>query len=1105
MTTAAVEFGLVPVCYGAYTGQVTDSVTGKGVPYAVVVVLGGSGDITADAQGFFTITNISLGGSDNQPEYYELEATRSNYWVSYTNAYAVCDTTNTVNLQILGIETGSLTGTLTAEGGAPLTNAYVTATYEYSQSVPTTNGGAFSFPSLTLGNDNATINYSVSSQPAGYWPVYTNVYIQADSNAVVNLVAIPICYDTVSGKVIYTNTSLPASGVSIELSTSTTYYTTTDANGNYTVTNVEMGTDNASTPAYVQAYGVAGYNSGSASITLTNCGQGFTEPTIGLQPIPVITNNYGMVTGQVFDVQTLSLIKGVEVFNPFYGTYAYTDTNGFYTVSNVLVGTDATTNTYYELEAISNGYFTVVSNVEVFANETSTQDFYLLRVGYGFLDGIVLDQSTGLPVQGASVNVSGATNTGPTGEFYSSPIALNYPNAPTYQYLTVLKTGYWTTNITAYVTNSATNFVTIDLLPVCTGATILGNVINASSQLPIAGVEIYLSDDQSTFSDANGNFIITNITVGNDNSPEQVSVTAEKTGFITQTKTVTIFCGASINTEFGVPETVFGAIDGYVTNAVTGAPLTNVFIGTSYGGTTNTDTNGYYLLTDVPILVSNQTWTVTADPSKTYGYPAQTKSTLVTSNITNEVDFGFGAQTALIVTLQQTPSNAIPVGADLLYTINLTNTTETAANVVLTDLLPPNVQYVKSSVTNPPGGLFTTPSYANGTVTTSASSFDAGEVVSLYITVVASSAGNLTNIINVGSSTTNLAPSTVTNAVVTNAAIAATIITNYADLAVGVTAVPNPVPVGNQLTYTLNVTNFGPADAPDVYVTNIFPPSVTFSSTSASSYTLIPNGLVWSVGDLNPDADTTIASTTIIVVPGTAGEITDTATVAVNWESTNGNPELVVIDTNLANNTASVTTLVTAQVATNTSLTYGSNIFNPQTGLFDQTVTFVNESGSIDANVLVEVLNLPANVQVYNKTGVTNKIPYVAYNQAIGPGSNVVFLIEYYEANRQPFLPTNFVALVSAVIPTVTTPTGSATAVTVQFESQGQVTIEFPSQPGHTYVVEYSTSISGPWVVSTPPIVAVNTRTQWIDSGPPVTTSPPGYAGARYYQIVKTK
>jgi hypothetical protein len=74
---------------------------------------------------------------------------------------------------------------------------------------------------------------------------------------------------------------------------------------------------------------------------------------------------------------------------------------------------------------------------------------------------------------------------------------------------------------------------------------------------------------------------------------------------------------------------------------------------------------------------------------------------------------------------------------------------------------------------------------------------------------------------------------------------------------------------------------------------------------------------------------------------------------------------------------------------------------------------------------------------------------------------------------------------------------------TAPFLSAGQLTIEFASVPGHTYVVQYSSDMVT-WLTATPPIVAANTRTQWIDGGPPETESLPGAPGQRFYRIVQT-
>ncbi len=185
------------------------------------------------------------------------------------------------------------------------------------------------------------------------------------------------------------------------------------------------------------------------------------------------------------------------------------------------------------------------------------------------------------------------------------------------------------TNIT--VTNGLTNIVNLAPIKVCTGATIVGNVVNAINQQPITNATVFVSGFPSKTTDTNGNFILTNITVGNLNSPIQVTVNASAPGFNPQSHNVTIFCNATITTEFGAPQTAFGTIQGLVTNFVTGAPLAGAFIGSEFGEATTTDTNGFYVLSQAPLGANNssRTWTVTAIPTN---FQAQTLSVTVSSN-----------------------------------------------------------------------------------------------------------------------------------------------------------------------------------------------------------------------------------------------------------------------------------------------------------------------------------------------------------------------------------------------------------------------------------------------------------------------------------------
>jgi hypothetical protein len=214
-----------------------------------------------------------------------------------------------------------------------------------------------------------------------------------------------------------------------------------------------------------------------------------------------------------------------------------------------------------------------------------------------------------------------------------------------------------------------------------------------------------------------------------------------------------------------------------------------------------------------------------------------------------------------------------------------------------------------------------------------------------------------------------------------------------------------------------------------------------------------------------------------------------------------------VIDPDPANNTASVTAVVTAPVTNppppaNLTAQIGAITFNPQTGLYQQTLLVSNLTGVALTAVRVTILHLPAFVLVYNASGLTNGQPYVESDQPVASGGSVTFLLQYYVATRQTFASTNFlVTAVAAATPA--TATGTVLQVDrVAFMSQGLPTIEFASVPGHTYVVQYSSDMET-WLTAAPPIVATNSKTQWVDAGPPSTASPPSGLGQRFYRIVQ--
>jgi uncharacterized repeat protein (TIGR01451 family) len=120
---------------------------------------------------------------------------------------------------------------------------------------------------------------------------------------------------------------------------------------------------------------------------------------------------------------------------------------------------------------------------------------------------------------------------------------------------------------------------------------------------------------------------------------------------------------------------------------------------------------------------------------------------------------------------------------------------------------------------------------------------------------------------------------------------------------------PDPVAVGDVLTYTIRVTNGGPAGATGVEVDDTLPANLTFVSVTASQGSCHRNGrhVLCDLGSIGfgTIGDVTTPTVTIKVRPRREGNITNTASV-----------DSVENDPVAANNTATATTKVNAAPVT---------------------------------------------------------------------------------------------------------------------------------------------------------------------------------------------
>jgi uncharacterized repeat protein (TIGR01451 family) len=169
-----------------------------------------------------------------------------------------------------------------------------------------------------------------------------------------------------------------------------------------------------------------------------------------------------------------------------------------------------------------------------------------------------------------------------------------------------------------------------------------------------------------------------------------------------------------------------------------------------------------------------------------------------------------------------------------------------------------------------------------------------------------------------------------------------------ADLAVTISAQPEPVILGNNLFYTLTVVNNGPSTAKNVVVSQVLPPSVIFQYATPSQGGAAESGgiVTCDVGTLNAKGSATII---VAVIPTATGAITTSATATSNqpdFDSSNNNP---VLTSHVLPPTSDLVigfTAAPANALVGGALTYTASVTNngpsPATGL---TVTNTFPSG----------------------------------------------------------------------------------------------------------------------------------------------------------------
>lgn len=292
--------------------------------------------------------------------------------------------------------------------------------------------------------------------------------------------------------------------------------------------------------------------------------------------------------------------------------------------------------------------------------------------------------------------------------------------------------------------------------------------------------------------------------------------------------------------------------------------------------------------------------TTTPDPN------SDNNSSTASTDVSPQADLGVSKDDAV---------DPVEPGANIDYTLFLSNNgPNNGHNVSLTDTLPPGTTFVSATQT---GGAqpftLTTPAVGGtGTVTATSSTLARQDGATFRIVVKVGSGvpigTTISNTASADSDDTDPEPSN-------NSDTETTAVNRVAELAVTKDASPNPVRAGDQLTYTLGLTNSGPGIADSVSLSDAVPEGTTFvsaSQTSGPSFTLTtPAG--GGTGTFTATRSTLASGTTarFTMVVRVASDRANGSTIS-NTATVNA----VTVDTNSADNSASTETTVSNPVFT---------------------------------------------------------------------------------------------------------------------------------------------------------------------------------------------
>lgn len=328
-------------------------------------------------------------------------------------------------------------------------------------------------------------------------------------------------------------------------------------------------------------------------------------------------------------------------------------------------------------------------------------------------------------------------------------------------------------------------------------------------------------------------------------------------------------------------------------------------------------------------------------------------------NLTNNQDIAILNQTTPTadLTISKIVDNNLPNLGDIItYTIKVQNAgPDNAENVYVDDTWPSGLSFLSAT---PSQGTFNPATYrwTIGTIAHGASA-------TLTILAKTLQTGLITNTATVFSTTTDPHPDDDSSSVDVN-------VQPVIDLAVTKT-VNNPTPnVGQNVVFSITVTNNGPSAATGVIVNDLLPVGLQFVSANPQSGTYNSSTGIWNIGNLAAGSTLLMAITATVTQ---TGQITNTAAATGNEN-----------DHDPTNNEDSVS--LNGEPSADLNLVKNSNILMPNNGdTITLTFTLKNNGPNDATNVVVDdpLLVNP----------IPNGLEFISYISSQGTYSNGVWTV----------------------------------------------------------------------------------------------------------------